>query len=240
MWQIIAPIWYIFVLLLLIRKFSPEIYDFVIVKMTSVWYQTVLERVSPKSRILDIGIGTGTALARNGELIREKELNIVGIDYELSYVQKCEQVIRDTPGMAGGRVLVICKSVYDSDLLTSANKVAGYGEQDKFDSIYFSGSISLMPNPSEALKNASEQCLKPNGLVYITQTFQRKGTKVMEIIKPLLKYITTIDFGKLTYEHEVDQFCKDSGLEMIEKSVIPNSIDNYFQAAFLIVLRKKN
>lgn len=228
--------WYALVALVLVRRFSPEIYDVIIVKMTSTWYRAVLRRLPVGARVLDVGIGTGSALAENDQLVVEREIKIVGVDYEQAYVTKCEQVIRDTPGLVG-RACVVCKSVYDEDLLAAANKTAEMPPKELFDAIYFSGSISLMPDPAEALR-ATARLLKPNGVIYITQTFQRKGTKIMEIVKPLLKYVTTIDFGKLTYESDVTKFCDESGLETIERGVIPDSIDNYFQAAFLIILQR--
>jgi hypothetical protein len=55
--------------------------------------------------------------------------------------------------------------------------------------------------------------------------------------KPLLKYATTIDFGKLVKEEEVLQIFKESGLEVVEHDVIPESVDNSYQAAYLSVLR---
>jgi len=229
--------WYIIVAFFLVRRFSPEIYDVIIVKMTSVWYDAVLKRLDNKARVLDIGIGTGTALAKNADLVRDKELSLVGVDYEAAYVKKCENVIQETPGLAG-RVFVLCKSVYDEDLLQASNKIAGAAADELFDAVYFSGSISLMPDPAEALRY-SATLLKPTGQVYITHTFQRKGTRLFGMIKPLLKYVTTIDFGRLTYEQEVDQICADSGLDTVYKDVIPGSLDNYFQAAFLIILKKK-
>lgn len=229
--------WYALVVLVLVRKFSPEIYDVVIVKMTSVWYRTVFERVHEGERVLDIGIGTGTALSRNAPLVVKKKLHVVGVDYDRAYVEKCAKVMQAS-GLAG-QVQVVCKSVYDADLLTVVNQASQTGAGERFDCIYFSGSISLMPDPALALKQSAADMLKPGGLVFITQTFQKRGTKVMEVLKPLLKYFTTIDFGKLTYLQEVDQYCQDSGLEVVERNKIPGSIDNYFQAAYLIVLRKQ-
>lgn len=38
--------------------------------------------------------------------------------------------------------------------------------------MYFSGSFSLMPDPAAALRVA-QGLLKPGGLIYITQTFQK-------------------------------------------------------------------
>ena len=45
--------------------------------------------------------------------------------------------------------------------------------------------------------------LKPTGVVYCTQTLATQRSAVMEIIKPLLKFVTTIDFGHVQYERDV-------------------------------------
>lgn len=55
-------------------------------------------------------------------------------------------------------------------------------------------------------------------------------------MKPLLKYATTIDFGQLVREDEVLKTFKNSGLELVKHDVIPGSVDNTFQAAYLSVL----
>jgi len=35
----------------------------------------------------------------------------------------------------------------------------------------------------------------------------------MEVIKPYLKYLTTVDFGKVTYKAEFEQFLVDQKLK---------------------------
>lgn len=224
--------WMVASLLILIRLLSSEIYDLIIVKMTSVWYLEVLKRLPKNSKVVDIGIGTGTALMKNAQLVIDKNLTFVGVDYEPIYVAKCGKMMKTT-FTNNKNSKVFCKSIYDADL----KKEISIGGED-FDFAYFSGSISLMPNPVEALKCAS-QLIKKDGSIYITQTFQRRGTKLFEIVKPMLKFFTTIDFGKLTYEYEIDEILKQSKLRVVEKSIIKGSIDNYFQAAFIIELKLK-
>jgi ubiquinone/menaquinone biosynthesis C-methylase UbiE len=221
-----AFLWISLVVVMLVQKLAPEIYDVIIVKMTEKWYAEVISRLAPKSRVLDVGIGTGSALARNAKAIADKDLRFVGVDYEDAYVKKCARVMKQHA--LSDSVSAVCASVYDARLEEYVGR--------EFDAVYFSGSISLMPDPVGAL-HASAKLLKPNGRIYVTQTFQRRGTAVFARIKPLLKYVTTIDFGKLTYETEFDALCRQSGMKVLEKSLIPGSVDNYFQGAFVIVLK---
>ena len=59
---------------------SADIYDFLIVRMTANWYKAVLERLEADSRLLDVGIGTATALARNKELVLKRRVTVIGIE----------------------------------------------------------------------------------------------------------------------------------------------------------------
>jgi len=124
---------------LVARRFSPQIYDTVIIHMTEVWYACVLRQVPNGSRILDIGIGTGTALIRNKDLILQKNLTVVGVDYNDVYVKQAQKNMR-AAGL-GAQVSVIHASIYDSDILNKAGC--------PFDIAYFSGSFSLMPEPAK-------------------------------------------------------------------------------------------
>ena len=95
-----------------------------------------------------------------------------------------------------------------------------------------------MPDPLEALIVVAKH-VKPGGRVYITQTFQRHGFWGLSIIKPLVKYVTTIDFGQLYYESQLEEVlaaAEKKGLKVMSNEVIPNSKDNFFQAARCIVL----
>jgi ubiquinone/menaquinone biosynthesis C-methylase UbiE len=226
MWPLWVCVCVVGVCVYLSRRYSPHIYDAVIVHMTSVWYREVLSRCGERERVLDIGIGTGTSLCANAALIKQKALHVTGIDIHKTYVKFC----RESLGRSGlgGQCEVHCVSVFADELAEAVGR--------DYDAVYFSGSISLMPTPHEALRIAASLLKREGGRVYVTQTFQRRSVPFLSILKPLLYYLTTIDFGRLTYEHEVDAIVKSSGLRMVEKSVIAGSVDNPFQAAFLLVL----
>ena len=163
------------VLVLLMRQFAPEIYDVVIVHMTQRWYASVLADLDTRTSgtpvtVLDVGVGTATALVRNREAILGGKTRFVGLDYDASYIAKGKAVVAGA-GLAD-RVELHCGSFFDAKLL--GRLLAENGDAEQFDAAYFSGSLTLLPSPLEAL-NICRTLVKPGGLVYITQTFQRSG-----------------------------------------------------------------
>jgi len=214
----------IFAGIFLSLRFSPLIYDLFIVHMTSLWYREVLLKCEVNWKLLDVGIGTGTSLCRNSSVIHDRQIQIIGIDINQNYINFCRGALKKA-GLSDS--IAHCISIFDENL----PQVVG----TEFDAVYFSGSISLMPQPDKALKIAAG-LLKDGGKLFVTQTFQRKDFPFLRILKPLLRYLTTIDFGKLTFEKEFDEIVAKSGLTLIEKSLISGSVNNPFQAAFIFIL----
>jgi len=276
----------------LIEKVLAWIYNRMIVDMTEVWYRAVLERQQPGSTILDVGVGTAGALLRCQDIILSKKLHIIGIDYNPFYITAAHQSIQDA-----GPTLAKYVQVYHCDLYnqTQLDKLLldAVVDDNAVNTVYFSGSFSLLPNPSEALKIAAsilmaeeEETEKKQSIdgirdkggdgndddggqndaakndsddkrgssssggrdgdgndanIYITQTYQRHSPPFLSIIKPLIKYVTTVDFGQLVREEDVLDILKQDGvadvLEVAEHGVLDGSVDNYWQAAYLSVLK---
>ena len=154
LWAVCSALWF------MMPNASADIYDFLIVRMTANWYKAVLERLEADSRLLDVGIGTATALARNKELVLKRRVTVIGIDYERTYIKKAAEVVAKA-GL-GDLVKVHCLSIYEPGLRSA------FAGKAKFDAAYFSGSLTLMPDPPAALKCAASM-LKPGGKVYVTQ-----------------------------------------------------------------------
>jgi hypothetical protein len=68
---------------------APPRNRFSIVRMTETWYAAVIARLPANARVLDVGIGTGSALARNAGAVVAKKLQWVGLDYDRVYVDAC-------------------------------------------------------------------------------------------------------------------------------------------------------
>ncbi|KAJ9469369.1 hypothetical protein DIPPA_01750 [Diplonema papillatum] len=204
---------------------TPAIYDAIIVKMTARWYEVVLGKLPHGAVIADIGIGTASALIANKKILVAKDIKVIGFDYDASYIRAAKAAV-SSHGLED-HVQLHCLSIYDDYLLERKNE---------FDATYFSGSFSLLPDPLRALEVAAH-ITRAGGHIYITQTYQKAYIPGFAAMKPLLKYLTTIDFGQLTYEKDIERILSESGMPVLHNAVIPKSVDNTFQCARLIILK---
>ncbi len=184
----------------LISHLRGLIYDHTFAKLTVNWYRAVLERLPEGASVLDVGIGTGGAVVANADLIRDKNLKILGLDIDPDYLKRCRRAIIKA-GLVD-HVRVRLESVYDH-------------QGGPYDAIYFSGSFMLLPDPVGALHHVLSQ-LKPEGRVYFTQTFHEQRSPLAEKIKPMLHKVTTIHFGQVTYLENFYQVIRESGAEIVE------------------------
>lgn len=180
------------------------IYNLLILRLTSQWYAEVLRRLPHGAALLDVGIGTGGALLANADTAREKGLAITGIDIDADYVEHARRALRDSP--LTGRAEVRLESVYDHT-------------GGPYDAIYFSASFMLLPDPEAALRHCRD-LLKPDGRVFFAQTFQTRSSRWTERFKPLLKRITTIDFGRVTYEAQFREQVAAAGFVIDEFTIL--------------------
>lgn len=181
-----------------------RIYDAAIVHLTAGWYRAVLARLPRGCRLLDVGIGTGSALLANAALLTERQVRVVGVDIDAAYVERCRRAI----GAAGlaERIAVQRESV-------TAHRGGPY------DAVYFSASFMLLPDPAAALRHVGT-LLAPGGRVYFTQTMEHHRSRLLEVVKPLLRRLTTIDFGRVTYEPEFRQAIAAGGMRVEELTMI--------------------
>jgi SAM-dependent methyltransferase len=176
------------------------LYDRLVAGMTTDWYREVLGRLPAGARVLDVGIGTGAALAGCADLVRAKRLEVVGLDIDADYLERCG-VEMARAGLSG-QVTPVLSSVYDH-------------RDGPYDAIYFSASLMLLPDPARAIAHVAEQ-LSPDGRLFSTQTFHHRRSPLLERAKPLIHRVTTIHFGRVTYEDEFRRAFADAGVDLVE------------------------
>jgi SAM-dependent methyltransferase len=188
----------------LVAGVRSAIYDAAIVGMTTDWYRAVLRRLPVGCRLLDVGIGTGAALIANADLLVEKDVRVVGVDVDAAYVERCRRAIAQH-GLAD-RVTVRLESI-------DTHQAAPY------DAVYFSGSFMLLPDPIGTLRHV-RSLVVPGGPVYFTQTFEHRRSRAVELVKPLLRRLTGIDFGRVTYEADFRATLAGAAFRLVEMETL--------------------
>ncbi|WP_227368491.1 class I SAM-dependent methyltransferase [Halomonas sp. M20] len=176
------------------------IYDTLILKLTSRWYAEVLQRVPVGAALLDVGIGTAGALLANAETVTRKRLQVTGIDIDADYIKSARR--RLAASSLADHAEVLLESVYDH-------------HGGPYDAVYFSASFMLLPDPEQALRHCCA-LLCPGGRIFFTQTIQKRPSRWMERFKPVLKRVTSIDFGHVTYEEAFKAQLSATGLKLEE------------------------
>ena len=168
----------------MIDRIRARVYDAAIVGMTAAWYRAVLTRLPPGCRILDVGIGTGSALLANADLLVSRRLRVTGLDIDRAYATACAREV--------------ARRGLDDHVETRLESVYRH-QGGPYGAAYWSGSFMLLPDPPGALRHVGK-LLAPGGHMYFTQTFEHERSRALEMLKPLLRMVTTIDFGRVTYE----------------------------------------
>ena len=176
------------------------IYDRMFHHLSKSWYQFVVEHIPKNIRMLDVGVGTGSSLLSQIDLIKSRGVTVQGIDINKKYLRACQAKIEQMN--IAHLINVREQSIYD------------LRADDTFDVVYFSASFMLLPDQREALR-VVKCCLNDGGRICFTQTFEKKRTRFMEIVKPLLYMVTTVHFGVVTYQDAFLQMLTEEGLKVV-------------------------
>lgn len=191
------------------------VYDRFVAGLTAEWYRQVLTRLADGARLLDVGIGTGAALARCADLVRAKRLDVIGLDIDQDYLARCQAEMARV-GLTN-QVRPVLSSVYEH-------------EGGPYDAVYFSASLMLLPDPVGAIRHVAA-LLGPGGRVFATQTFHHRRSRVLERTKPLVHRVTSIHFGRVTYEHEFRRAFADAGVELVELTTMSSRRGSSYRLA---------
>ena len=183
----------------LLARYSPQI-DAVILHMTAVWYDSPAPP-TPRGSLLDVGIGTALGAARRCP--RRSSIRTtcrsVGIDYARAGVPA-----KPRAPPCGPRPLTRVAWVLACRFTANPR---GWPADDRRARPVRRGLLLGLAH-AHAQSGRRHRRGRPHGQagrppIYVGQTYQRRALPLLAWVKPLLKYATTIDFGQLTYEHDV-------------------------------------
>lgn len=184
-----------------------HLYKLIIYDVTGHCYENCLHYFPNDSTVLDVGIGNGIMLEKNHQLIKYKSLKITGIDVNQSYINHCDRLIRNFQ-------LEDHIEIYREPVEAYEPPQKGY-----FDFILFSMSFMLFKDQRLVLDRVKD-CLKPGGEIVFFQTMFKERFRLMEFIKPKMKYVTTIEFGKVTYEKDFFALLREKNLSVSQDRLI--------------------
>ncbi|GAB0492921.1 hypothetical protein MMPV_004191 [Pyropia vietnamensis] len=165
--------------LTLFARARAAVYTAALTSTTSPWYASVLSRLPRGSTLLDVGIGTASALLAHAPLLRERQLRVVGVDYDEAYVAAAAAAVAQA-GMTDV-IAVVHASIYDYDPSTAVVAAAPehlaaptVGERGRlahggppplgitvYDAAYFSGSFMILPDQGRALAKVAALLRRP-------------------------------------------------------------------------------
>lgn len=177
------------------------LYNVIISDVTKLCYKNCLEHFTENSAILDVGIGNGVMLKNNHQLIKSKNLQITGLDINHNYIKHCERLVQDYS--LEDHIDVHHESVMDFEPQPG----------QRFDFILFSMSFMLLSDQPGILGQV-KRWLRPDGEIVFFQTMFQNRSKVIEYIKPRLKFVTSIDFGDVTYDSDFYSLLTQQELEI--------------------------
>lgn len=200
------------------------LYKLFIRHATDCCYKNCLQYFPAESTVLDVGIGNGIMLTNYHGLIKSKQLQITGVDSNKSYLKHCSSLV-DRYGL-------------DSYISVYHDRIEAYEPpaSEWFDFILFSMSFMLFKDQKTVL-NRIKDWLKPNGEIIFFQTIYSERFRFMEFVKPKLKYVTTVDFGKITYENDFFILLKDHKLPVLENRTIKKK---WFRGEYRMIVAAVN
>tara|TARA_B110000967_G_C18895047_1_gene569997 strand:+ start:1958 stop:2614 length:657 start_codon:yes stop_codon:yes gene_type:complete len=158
-------------------------------------YYNILSNLPENSNILDVGCGDGIYFTSDKviNLIKDKQFNITCIDIDNGALNICnDRLIK-----AALSNLVKCSNTDFNDI------------SQKYDYVLFMESFPVIPMVmfSDFIKHAISIT---NNEILMYHNLTHSENKFLSIIKPKIKYLTMIDFGRLTTIKEMDDFLNEN------------------------------
>lgn len=155
--------------------------------------------------ILDVGIGTGHPMKQVIKRI-PPTVKVVGIDIDRNYLRYATETFKKHDN-----VEIRYQNFFDLE-----------NAKESYDAVIFSSSFMIMPDRIKALHIAKARLSKGGSIFFLLtlEPYRNYKTFILEKVKPYLKYITTIDFGSITYEKDFELMLKEEGLKIISKELV--------------------
>lgn len=181
---------------------------------TPLLFYNTIKKIEPNSRVLDFGCGNGICYSNKliKKTILSNNLSIDGIDIDIVYIDKCKQRIIDE--QLNSNVTIRLMDIFDYEIKN---------EEERFDYVIFSESAPVLSDEllTNIIKHVIKNLVKTDGKIIFINNLTNDENSAMIKIKPLLKYICMIDFGRIltqkNFEDKSKKFNKNIQVNLIDK-----------------------
>jgi ubiquinone/menaquinone biosynthesis C-methylase UbiE len=149
---------------------------------------------------LDVGCGTGKPLKAIVNRLKQVYSKIVGVDLHPAYTEKAINLFEGDSQV----------EIYNMDFYKIAETL-----KVKFKTIFFSFSFMLMPDQLKALEVAKSILERSEeSRISFALTINKNKNSLLSKLKPLIKRVTTVDFGNVVYEDSFMNLLESAELEV--------------------------
>ncbi len=181
----------------------------------NLFFKTITN-IPSNSRILDLGCGNGICYnnSKIHELIIKNNLQITGIDIDPTYIKYCKERIYNNN--LTNNVEILLQNIFD-------HKVC-----KKYDYVIFSESAPLMSEIflNEITNFVITNLLVDNGKIIFINNLNEDPNYIVKFLKPLLKYIIHVDFGRILQKKDFENLAKSLNLTVNFKLISSLDAEN--------------
>lgn len=177
----------------------------------------ILASLPDNSTVLDVGVGTGFTYSQNSDIIKQKNLQIVGIDIDPEYVRNAKHAMIDSE--LENNVKLVTQDIYK----VTQEQIP----EQSFDFVIFSDSYAVIPDVHK-MATFCEKFLKKSGSVIIASTLFDEYNHYIDWVKKRIIYVSTIDFGEMMVKENLKKYISsrfsgdvESCFILLDEKIVP-------------------
>lgn len=206
-----------------------SLYDTARSTRASQWYSIVLRELPEHSYILAVGIGTGSSLLANANVITARNLCITAIDADESYVNACNQKVT--------------QASLQQHVFPQIATLVDYNPRNNrlFSHIIFVDSFATLHPFAQSLRAAVDLLVdQEDGRLFFAQALWQKKSTFAEWLRPKLSSLTSVNLADFVYEGDFDDALHDADLVVVRYDKIDSTRgDDDAEQCRLVVARAR-
>lgn len=161
----------------------------------------IIKTIPNDSTVLVVGIRTCCGWAMNAELIKSRQIKIVGLDTNESFVLRGRHALIDY-GLEDHITLLHIPSKMDNAIDNLDTALAYVGAEKQYDYVVISEWYSITPNVNNLLRRCEKYMNALGYMIVVSLLFDEYDIR-LDTIKQNLIYVTGVDYGQMMIKYDL-------------------------------------